>query len=380
MGGFSRHWQAGGPPLTPQVNPVAAQWVEACQMLQPLAVSVTQVRMSVPEQAVAARVAQPVPAAVPIAGHTQAPPEQKLEPRQAVVLLTTLQAGVLLSAPQVATVEGFMQKELAPLQFASLSQVQAAFGSAPLQVVSVGQATGADTEKQPCASWWQVRTLVEPLQNVPAAGQPLGAAGQAQRPEPAAQVVTPAQMVAVPHWVQPFDPTTQVSEPPPAQRWLPAVQASVQVGPASRASVAASLPASATWPAPPPAPAALPPVPAVLPPRPPPPAPAALPPVPAVLPPVPPPLVPAVLPAVPPPPVPPPPVPAALPPVPPPLVPAALPPLPPLPPPLPAPPSEVDGVLSPQPTPTTRAIPKSATGSANAKERRLLTTTNLPGN
>jgi protein involved in polysaccharide export with SLBB domain len=65
--------------------------------------------MSLPEQDVAARVAQPVPAAVPIAGHTQAPPEQKLEPRQAVVLLTTLQAGVLLSGPQVATVEGFMQ-------------------------------------------------------------------------------------------------------------------------------------------------------------------------------------------------------------------------------------------------------------------------------
>ncbi len=72
-------------------------------MLQPLAVSVTQVRMSVPEQMVALSVAQPVPAVVPIAGQTQAPLTQELEPPQLEVLTTTLQAGVLLSSPQFAT-------------------------------------------------------------------------------------------------------------------------------------------------------------------------------------------------------------------------------------------------------------------------------------
>ena len=135
------------PPLTPQVNPVVAQWVEACQMLQPLAVSVTQVRMSVPEQAVAARVAQPVPAVVPMAGQTQAPAEQELEPPHPEVEVTTRQAGVLLSAAQVATVLGSEQKFPTAAQL--LSQVQAAFGRVPLQVVSVGQAAGAVSEKQP---------------------------------------------------------------------------------------------------------------------------------------------------------------------------------------------------------------------------------------
>src|ERR1700690_1407110 len=138
---FSGHWHAGVAllALVPQVSPVVLQWVEACQRLQPLVASVTQVRMSVSEQEVAFRVAQPVPAAVPIGGHTQAPPEQKLDPPQVVVLLMMLQAGVLLSKPQVATVEVSMQKELAPLHIASLSQVQAAVGRLPLQLVSEGQ-------------------------------------------------------------------------------------------------------------------------------------------------------------------------------------------------------------------------------------------------
>ncbi len=62
-------------------------------MLQPLPVSATQVKMSVPPQVVAFRVAQPVPAVVPVAGQTHAPATQALEPPQVCVPTTTLQAG-----------------------------------------------------------------------------------------------------------------------------------------------------------------------------------------------------------------------------------------------------------------------------------------------
>ncbi len=95
--------------MVPQVRPLPPQWVDACQMLQPLPVSVTQVRMSVPPQVVAFSVEHPVPAVVPAAGQTQAPPTQALEPPHECVATTTLQAGWLLSVPQVATVEAFTQ-------------------------------------------------------------------------------------------------------------------------------------------------------------------------------------------------------------------------------------------------------------------------------
>src|SRR5450755_2299505 len=95
---FSGHWQAAvAPPLVPQVSPPVPQWVEACQRLQPLALSVTQVRTSVPEQEVAFKVGQPVPAVVPRAGQTQAPPAQVLEPPHPVLEVMTKQDGVLPS-------------------------------------------------------------------------------------------------------------------------------------------------------------------------------------------------------------------------------------------------------------------------------------------
>jgi hypothetical protein len=245
---FSGHWQAGAAlALVPQVRPVVPQWVEACQMLQPLELSVTQVRMSFPEQAFEFSVVHPVPAVVPAAGQTQAPPAQLLEPWQLEVLTTTLQAGVLLSDPQVATEPALRQNELFPLQEGSLLQLQDALGSVPLQLVSVGQTVGAEAERHPWASWMQVTRLPEALQNFPAAVQAGGAAGQAQTPLADEQVVTPAQLEVVPHSVQPLEPRTQSCEPPLAQRCVPRVQALVQAGgPLSAASVAASLlPASA---------------------------------------------------------------------------------------------------------------------------------------
>jgi hypothetical protein len=148
---FSGHWQAGvALPLVPQVKPLSPQWVEARHSLQPLDASVVQVRMSVPEQEVELTAAQPVPAVVPIAGQTQAPATQELEPPHPVVDAMVRQAGELLSGAQVATVLPSAQNVPAAPQ--ASSQVQPAVGSVPLQLVSVGQVAGAEVEKQPWAS------------------------------------------------------------------------------------------------------------------------------------------------------------------------------------------------------------------------------------
>ncbi len=112
---FSLYWQAGPPPApVPQLRPIDPQSVDACQMLQPLALSVTQVKMSLPEHMVAFTAEQPPPAVAAAAGQMQLPPTQLLDPRQAVVPTATLQAGVLLSWPQITTVELFKQYELVP--------------------------------------------------------------------------------------------------------------------------------------------------------------------------------------------------------------------------------------------------------------------------
>jgi hypothetical protein len=205
--------------------------------------------MSVPEHAFALKVGQPVPAVVPAAGQTQAPPAHMLEPRQLVVLATTRHAGVLLSEPQAATVETFRQNELAPMQEGLLSQLQAAFGSVPLQLSSLGQLEGAEANMQPCPSWVQVTRLPELSQMVPGAVQPAGAARQTQRPVDDEQLVTPTQLAVELQAVHPFAPSTQLCEPPPAQRCAPSVQTFEQAGgpasvSASVASVAASLCAS----------------------------------------------------------------------------------------------------------------------------------------
>jgi hypothetical protein len=197
--------------------------------------------MSLPEQVFAFSVAQPLPAVVPTPGQTQAPPTQLLEPWQLVVLTTTLQAGVLPSWPQVAIVEAFWQYEFVPLQDGSLSHEQAAFGSDPWQLSSVGQAWGVAPARHPCASFEQATTSPELLQNVPTAVQPAGAAGQVQTPVAFTQVVVPWQVAAGPHSVQLFELAIQVSEPPLAHRCEPSTQAFVQVvEPSARASVAAS--------------------------------------------------------------------------------------------------------------------------------------------
>jgi hypothetical protein len=195
--------------------------------------------MSVPEQVFAFNVAQPVPAAVPTAGQTQAPFAQRLEPRQLVVLATRRHAGVLVSEPQAATVEALRQNELCPMHDGLLSQLQAAFGRAPLQLSSLGQLKGAEADRHPCASRVQVTRLPELSQRVPAVEQPAGAAGQAQRPVDDAQMVTPAQLVVAPQAVQPLAPSWQLCEPPLAQRWAPTVQALLQAG--GPASVSASV-------------------------------------------------------------------------------------------------------------------------------------------
>jgi len=179
-------------------------------MLQPLDDSVMQVRMSVPEHVFAFNVAQPVPAVVPTAGQTQAPFAQRLEPRQLLVLATRRHAGVLLSEPQAATVEALRQNELCPMQEALLSQLQAAFGRAPLQLSSLGQLKGAEADRHPCASWLQVTRLPELSQRVPGAEQPAGAAGQAQRPVDDEQLVMPVQLVVEPQAVHPFAPSPQL--------------------------------------------------------------------------------------------------------------------------------------------------------------------------
>lgn len=96
--------QVSGPPA------LLAHWVVVCQTLQPsapLAVSATQVRMSVPAQMVPPRVAQPVPATVPTTGQAHAPLAQKLVPPQVVVPVISRQ--LLLSVAQVATVSLSMQ-------------------------------------------------------------------------------------------------------------------------------------------------------------------------------------------------------------------------------------------------------------------------------
>jgi hypothetical protein len=185
--------------------------------------------MSVPEQVVVFNVAQPLPAVVPTAGQMHAPPTQVLEPWQPVVLTTTLQAGVLLSWPQVATVELFRQYEVVALHDGSLSQAQAALGSDPWQLSSVGHTWGDEPVKQFCASFVQVTTSPEPLQKVPAAVQPAGPAGQVQTPVAVTQVVVPWQATGLPHWLQPPVPATQVSEPPLAQRCEPSTQVVPQV-------------------------------------------------------------------------------------------------------------------------------------------------------
>ena len=180
-------------------------------MLQPLEDWVTQVRMSSPEHFVAASVAQPVPAVVPSAGQTHAPPEQVCEPRQLVTPVIVWQAGVLPSAVQVARVFASTQNALVPTH--SLLQVHAAEGSAPWQVSCVGQAAGVpEMKKQPCASAAQVASCPEPLQKVPACEHPLGAALQTHAPEE--QVWRVPQAASVPHTVQPVLARTHVCVPP----------------------------------------------------------------------------------------------------------------------------------------------------------------------
>ena len=89
----SGHWQAAGPPRVPHWNgpPVAvAQSVVFTHSRQPLPASVVQVSRVLPSQPVAPAVAQPVPSAVPFAGHLHAAlpaaPWQLWWPGQAIEL------------------------------------------------------------------------------------------------------------------------------------------------------------------------------------------------------------------------------------------------------------------------------------------------------
>jgi hypothetical protein len=157
-------------------------------MAQPLVLSVTQLRMSSVEQMSAAPSEQPVPGVVPATGHLQAAapgaPWQVLDPGQALAPVATKQVGVLLSAAQLATLVVLWQKVPSWACVQVLSQVQAAEGRVPLQLVCAGQVAVPEMVKQPWASAAQVTRLPVPLQKVPAAVHPAGGALQVQTPAP----------------------------------------------------------------------------------------------------------------------------------------------------------------------------------------------------
>jgi hypothetical protein len=109
----------------------------------------------------------------------QAPAAQVLIPGHSSAVDAILQAGVLVSAAQVDLC--LLSTQNAPSVVQVLSQLQAAEGMVPLQLLFVAQATLPETNKHSCASRAQVFTS-PPEQNVPAAVQPAGAVTQAQLP------------------------------------------------------------------------------------------------------------------------------------------------------------------------------------------------------